>query len=986
MRFLYLLIFLPSWLLAQPKSEFPRQVPSGLIQSDLSTITVLNDTTRFLSVGPRINILEDKTGQLTFEQVRQRRDFKPEKSESFQYGFSSSAYWFRFELINRSQENTRHWLLGLLDATTLDYVDLYLVYPQGHVRHVTGGLKRPYVDQGFFAMTPFFRVELPTNARVTVFFRIKSSLALYGKVTVWDEYYNLSKGRVAIFAIWMFLGLFILRSLNNFVLARFIPDPQFRFYAVCTFLLYLSTLSRTGIYPILFSGYPRLLDWMNYGMGRLLPLGLAVWMYNLLDNRPVFRVLKWLLLGVMAVEGAGVLIAIFVQTDAIGRFFAYLMTLMYGLFFLNVFLIWFTPQRTRYHFVLPIVFCAIPFFLFQLQSLSIISYRPVISQLALLALAVEMVSMSLVLGRIVQTYIKDRITTANALMLEKVEVDKLQELNGVKTQFFANISHEFRTPLTLILGPLADLKERFPNESMLNVMERNGNRLLSLINQLLDLSKLEAGKLKAEPEPGDMASFLRTLASAFNSLADSRVILFSFQQSRLSYWANFDRDKIEKIVTNLLANAFKFTPDGSEVAMTVSYQTEGMPHALVISVRDTGIGIAVANLPRIFDRFYQVDGKANRNYEGTGIGLAMVDELVRVLNGTIAVASTEGVGTTFTVTLPLVGIDPPQLAVLSLVQQATQPDVPVMQLVAKHVSEQGMVLSASQLRPFPVDSLPVTELLPQSAPENLLLVIDDNADIRAYVRSIFEADYQVIEAIDGQDGLERATVMLPNIVICDLMMPRLDGFGFCRALKTGEATSHIPVVMLTAKATVEDRIEGFELGADDYLTKPFNRVEIRARVRNLIQQRQRLYQHFIAKALLPAATQPVPELAEPAKPALLAAEQKFLDRLTAVVMQHLDDADFTVEALAEGVNMSRTQLHRKLKALTDTTATLFIRDIRLTRAAELLRTGADNVSQVAHAVGFDSLSYFAKVFQERYGVLPSHYGRASSAGSKLSPQ
>ncbi|MBC3788447.1 7TMR-DISMED2 domain-containing protein, partial [Spirosoma utsteinense] len=188
----------------------------------------MNDTTRFLSVGPRINILEDKTGQLTFEQVRQRRDFKPEKSESFQYGFSSSAYWFRFELINRSQENTRHWLLGLLDATTLDYVDLYLVYPQGHVRHVTGGLKRPYVDQGFFAMTPFFRVELPTNARVTVFFRIKSSLALYGKVTVWDEYYNLSKGRVAIFAIWMFLGLFILEYVWDYYLASLLSRIEIK--------------------------------------------------------------------------------------------------------------------------------------------------------------------------------------------------------------------------------------------------------------------------------------------------------------------------------------------------------------------------------------------------------------------------------------------------------------------------------------------------------------------------------------------------------------------------------------------------------------------------------------------------------------------------------------------------------------------------------------------------------------------------------------
>jgi DNA-binding response OmpR family regulator len=265
-----------------------------------------------------------------------------------------------------------------------------------------------------------------------------------------------------------------------------------------------------------------------------------------------------------------------------------------------------------------------------------------------------------------------------------------------------------------------------------------------------------------------------------------------------------------------------------------------------------------------------------------------------------------------------------------------------------------------------------------TATENSLLIIDDNADIRAYVRSVFEADYRIIEAEDGQDGLEKATASLPNVVICDLMMPRLDGFGFCKALKSGEATSHIPVVMLTAKATLEDRIEGFELGADDYLTKPFNRVELQARVRNLIGQRERLYRHFKTG---PADLTPAANPLQPTERTLLKAEQQFIDRLTTLVIQQIDNTDFTVEKLAEGVCMSRVQLHRKLKALANTTATDFIRHIRLTKAAELLQTGEQSVTQVAYSVGFDNLSYFAKVFQEQYGVLPSSYSKKATSAT-----
>jgi signal transduction histidine kinase/ligand-binding sensor domain-containing protein/response regulator RpfG family c-di-GMP phosphodiesterase len=558
------------------------------------------------------------------------------------------------------------------------------------------------------------------------------------------------------------------------------------------------------------------------------------------------------------------------------------------------------------------------------------------------------------------------------IVFEQKEASRLAELDGQKTQFFTSISHEFRTPLTLILGPLADLKQRFPTEAALGLMERNGQRLLNLINQLLDLSKLEAGQLRIKTEMGDLAAFFRTLASSFNSLAESRQIRFSFSQDQDMYWADFDRDKLEKIVSNLLSNAFKFTPAGNDVWMRVHYFDAGSTGHVEFTIQDTGVGIAAEHVSHIFERFYQVDSKVNQPYEGTGIGLALVNELVKVLNGTINVVSIEGAGTTFTITLPIVA----GKAIPSPASVRTSEPT-------------GSVETASPQEQ--VDNRAVASILDETVSattDKVLLIIDDNADIRVYVRSIFDADYQIVEAVDGQDGLDKATQALPDVVICDLMMPRLSGFEFCRMLKTQSATSHIPVVMLTAKATTEDRIEGFELGADDYLTKPFNRTELQTRVRNLIEQRKRLYtwfsrQHDVMTVVDTDTPSVVADTAQPPTPvlALLAGEQAFIDRLTTVVHQHLSEPAFSVEAMAEAANLSRSQLHRKLKTLLDTSPTVFIRDIRLSKAAELLTEGEQSVTQVAYAVGFDNLSYFAKTFQERYGVPPSQYGRLTTSPS-----
>ncbi|CCH54230.1 histidine kinase [Fibrisoma limi BUZ 3] len=540
-----------------------------------------------------------------------------------------------------------------------------------------------------------------------------------------------------------------------------------------------------------------------------------------------------------------------------------------------------------------------------------------------------------------------RLLLQQQVLFEQKEAGRLAELDALKTRFFTNISHEFRTPLTLILGPLTNRKRKPLGETDLVLMERNGQRLMSLINQLLDLSKLEAGGLKPSPEPGDIAQFFRTVASSFQSLADSRGIRFTFMQDQQVVWASFERDKLEKVVTNLLSNAFKFTPGGQEVCMEVGYRLSNTTAQLTLTVADTGIGIPSTDMPRIFDRFYQrTEGKSTSQYEGTGIGLALVHELVKVLNGSISVTSIEGVGTTFTVALPLL-----------LTAEQTQP---------------APYHPASVLAQAEPALIQATTVAPNS--DRILLIIDDNADIRTYVRSVFEADYQIEEAEDGQQGLERATALTPDLVICDLMMPRLDGFGFCKALKTQDATSHIPVVMLTAKATVQDRIEGFELGADDYLTKPFQAQELGARVRNLLDKQERL-RHYFGQQPVSA---PVVVQADAAVPAM-SREDIFLQKARQVLEVRYSDSQFGVEEFSQAMGLSPSQLLRKLRALTAMTAVEYLRRYRLEQAAYLLTTHSTTVSDVAFAVGFESLPYFTNVFQKHYGMLPSKYTPAPAS-------
>jgi signal transduction histidine kinase/DNA-binding response OmpR family regulator len=522
------------------------------------------------------------------------------------------------------------------------------------------------------------------------------------------------------------------------------------------------------------------------------------------------------------------------------------------------------------------------------------------------------------------------------------QTDKLQELDAAKSRFFTNLTHEFRTPLTLILGPAEQVLTQAKDPQIrqqIGLIQRNGNRLLRLINQLLDLSKLEAGKMSLTLAPADLVNLIRGTLQSFKSLSNQKGITLNFTTDQERMVVSVDRDKLEKILYNLLSNAIKFTSSGGTVSVSLT-TGESIPKGwLGLSVQDTGEGIPTAKQAYIFDRFYQADASDTREQEGTGIGLALTKELVDLHGGTIHLSSQEGTGTVVTVRLPM-------KAASSIEESCQQPDL------------------IDQSTTFPEDI--ISE--PEGAP--LVLIVEDNDDVRTFIRTSLSGHagaetYRIIEAANGEAGLQLAQQQVPDLVITDLMMPKMDGYAVCKRLKQDERTSHIPVIMLTARADLDSKLEGLETGADTYLSKPFSQRELVAHITNLISLRRQLQQRYSQTTLEPYRVWPT------SYPSLPSMEQVFLDRVRAAINEHLDDEGYSVERLSDDVGLSRTQLHRKLKALTNEAPGDLLRLLRLQRAHDLLSAHVGTVAEVAYQVGFGNPANFSTSFSRQFGYAPS---------------
>ncbi|WP_460503001.1 ATP-binding protein, partial [Hymenobacter agri] len=545
----------------------------------------------------------------------------------------------------------------------------------------------------------------------------------------------------------------------------------------------------------------------------------------------------------------------------------------------------------------------------------------------------------------------------NKLTLEQFQAEKEKELTNLKLGFFTNVSHELRTPLTLILGPMEEIIGAHGPVSGLRdkvlLMHKQTRKLLDLVNQLLDFRKVESGHVPLRASYGNAVQFIADIFSVFRQQAAERRLTYTLDVPDEPVQLYFDRSKLEIILTNLLANAFKYTPEGGQ--LTVAATVVGSPggeavfrngelagNFLEINVVDTGVGIRAEELDRIFDPYYQASHTDTLRMTGTGIGLSLVRQFAERHGGSIHVASEVGAGTTFRLRLPF--------------GQA-------------HLQRGDVLSEAEQLE---------LEALPAPAPDDLfltnepltlatlprLLVVEDNDEVRQYLQQLFAADFEISLAADGLEGWDKALAELPDLVISDVMMPRSDGLELCRKLKQHPKTAHIPVLLLTARTAALHEVEGFELGADDYVSKPFNPLVLQAKAAALLRNRGKLREFYQRQLLL-----------EPTEIVIADADRTFLEQAMRAVEQRLDDPAFGVQVLASDLCLSQSVLYRRIKQITGQTTVEFIRDVRMKRAAQLLTSTQLRITEVAEQVGVEDVKYFRKTFQKIYGMAPSEYAK-----------
>lgn len=515
---------------------------------------------------------------------------------------------------------------------------------------------------------------------------------------------------------------------------------------------------------------------------------------------------------------------------------------------------------------------------------------------------------------------------------------QLEEATHAKLVFFTNVSHDFRTPLTLVADPVEQLLEDKAltprQQSLLKVVHKNVHILLRLVNQILDFRKYENDKLELVRANMNLRVQLQEWSHSFQTLALKKHIHFVLEvnDDRADYLMAVDAEKMERVYFNLLSNAFKFTPENGTITVTLSTLTkeEGGRYARLV-VADTGSGISVQHIRHIFDRFYQIDV----NHAGSGIGLALAKAFVELHGGEITADSVEGKGTVFTVDIPMTVVEEPSA---DLVQEP-------------RITQQTVVEE--------LEDMETEEQIPDENKE-CILIIDDNADVRDYVKSLLKEEYTVIEAPDGRAGLKKAMKYVPDAIICDVMMPVMDGLECCRKLKTELQTSHIPVMLLTACSLDEQRIQGFECGADSYISKPFNSKLLLVRLRNLMDNHKRLKQFFGDKTTL-------------SKESVSDVDKGFVDRFRELIEENLADSELSVEDLGGKMGLSRVQLYRKIKALTNYSPNELVRIARLKKAASLLASSEKTISEITYEVGFTSPSYFTKCYKEYFGESPTDF-------------
>ncbi|MBW6492679.1 MAG: response regulator [Lentimicrobium sp.] len=551
---------------------------------------------------------------------------------------------------------------------------------------------------------------------------------------------------------------------------------------------------------------------------------------------------------------------------------------------------------------------------------------------------------------LLRRYEMNRLKIKNQLEIERAELESLRRLIALRSQFFTNLSHEFRIPLTLICGNIENLLSTQTSDAereRLESVRRNAGQLLTLVNQLLDLSKFEAGKMQLQFSRFNLISFADSIFHCFLSQAEPKGIKMIFEAGKDFIPVEMDRDKMGKMLNNLLSNALKYTDDGGVVRLLVN----SLDHQIVeIRVEDNGQGIADEELTAIFNRFYQSGNTPGQNVEGTGIGLAHTRELAVLHNGSINAFSKKGEYTAFVIRLPVITAEP--IDETTFDNALFSIEFPDSELPFRAVSSLDAVGSAES----------EDEKL-----QEIILVVEDNSEVRRFICKQLKDNYRTFEAEDGTSGFEIALQVIPDLIISDVMMPGIDGYQFSSEIRNNQLTSHIPLILLTAKSEVDDRLEGFENGIDDFITKPFSTRELRARIRNLLNIRKLLRERFERNGF-----------AIPSDALSIPADKAFLEKAIWIIEEHIEDSGYKVESLAGALSISVSQLNRKLNALINVPAGELIRSYKLNRAAEMLKNKSGTVSEICYNLGFNDHAYFTRSFRKHFGCTPSEFMKAAN--------
>ena len=904
-----------------------------------------------------VSILDGPADSLSIEAILNTaaaENFIP--LSSFKKAFlPGEVYWSKAVITNRLDVNSGQsgWVLHF--APSLTYIDAFVVqFGQISSQHHSGFF-RPYYEKEFRPRIQpnLINITLEPGETATLYFKSKAErMAMPPEFWVKILPANVFWSRLGkeYWSNGLFLGFVAMMLLYNLILSFTVQDKAHFFYSLylitlAGYQLYASRLLADWLAPRLFIAHPQSLYYfklVTYG-GLVAYLGFIRSFLNLEQLLPNWnRLFRWLMVLAIPVLLAD---AFLIWYSNYSPDIADWTTIPFALIFLAATFVFVWPlyqtgEKKGYFVVAGIVLMGMGILCTILERLQSIEYSLLYYKIGSV---LEIIAFALGLAYSRRLEARERHQARfelekSRLLQEKehAEAKRLKELDELKSQLYTNITHEFRTPLTVIMGIAAEMEGQ---DTIQRMIQRNGNNMLRLVNQMLALSKLESGQTTLHLIQADIITYLQYLAESFHSLASSKYIRLAFYSEVKKLEMDFDEEKIQHIAYNLLSNAIKYTPDYGKVTFHTRQKIQGNASFLQIIVQDSGIGIRSEDLPFIFDRFFSGESAFLASNSGvqqlpsTGIGLALVKELVALMGGDISVESELDVGSKFIVKLPI--------------SRDAQWQTPMLQDQWKsqfNASEEEKKLEA----------------IASDATLPILLLVEDNPDVVAYIRTILEANYTLCFARNGQEGLVLAIEQIPDIIISDVMMPQMDGFELCDRLKQDERTSHIPIILLTARTTDEDKMAGLQRGADAYLTKPFNKTELLVRIRKLIEKQQRLQQYFsagLSKSVV--------------KEEAMAIENAFLQKIRTLVEADISNPDMTIAGLCEAASLSHTQVYRKLKALIDKTPSQFIRSIRLEKAIQLLQSTDMNVSQVAYEVGFNDPNYFSRSFQQEFGMSPS---------------